>query len=321
MILMYFIVAVVIILLAILLINTYYLKVVHVNSQENHILRGLKGKYDAIALGSAYCRYGIDFSKTNVNGYNFGYASQFFYYTDIMLKYIAPKCLNSGGTVYIIIADLVFASVGKKELNYKGMMRFLPYRVLDKEHSLGEYIKSNYPAFFNISVYKDSIKFFIKSLIGKENLGNEYETLMVNPLSEAEVEKAAINRCLSWCDQFNLANTKNSDFSPKLLAEFKKTQYLLTSMISFCIENGYNPILVITPVSDIMNNHLGSNFINNILINNINDSNIFNIPVYNYLHDSRFKSFQLYFRNADFLNIFGRKLFTEILLHDSLNKP
>lgn len=84
-----FILIVTVNLILLLVVNYYYTHVVVRNTQEYHIKQVEQGQWDALAFGSAYCRFGIDFSGTDMNGYNLGFASQFFYYTDKMLR---QKC-------------------------------------------------------------------------------------------------------------------------------------------------------------------------------------------------------------------------------------
>lgn len=74
-----FILIVTVNLILLLVVNYYYTHVVVRNTQEYHIKQVEQGQWDALAFGSAYCRFGIDFSGTDMNGYNLGFASQFFY--------------------------------------------------------------------------------------------------------------------------------------------------------------------------------------------------------------------------------------------------
>ena len=73
-----FILIVTVNLILLLVVNYYYTHVVVRNTQEYHIKQVEQGQWDALAFGSAYCRFGIDFSGTDMNGYNLGFASQFY---------------------------------------------------------------------------------------------------------------------------------------------------------------------------------------------------------------------------------------------------
>mgnify|MGYP000724193800 CR=1 FL=1 len=57
-----FILIVTVNLILLLVVNYYYTHVVVRNTQEYHIKQVEQGQWDALAFGSAYCRFGIDFS-------------------------------------------------------------------------------------------------------------------------------------------------------------------------------------------------------------------------------------------------------------------
>lgn len=295
-----------------LFLNEYYLRVAGDNTQEFHMRKGEKGgPYDAIAFGSAYCRYGLDFEGSGVNGYNFGYASQFFYYTNLMLHQYAKTC-RKGGIVYLIIADLVFANEGKGIYGSDQYIKFIHKDILGNEYSFSSFIKARFPLFFTPRVATRCIK----SLLGIR-IPSQFELLQFNKLTEIEVAAEANKRCQSWCRQFGLIDTL-SDAIPEALEEtFIKTRQILTDMIQFCLDEDLKPVLVVTPVSKIMNDRLSDSFINRVLFDNINKANKQQVPFLNYLRDKRFEDSSLYYNNADFLNLRGRKMFTECLVSDT----
>lgn len=302
-------------LLVLLLLNEYYYWVVCAFTQDYHMRKGEKGgPYEAIAFGSAYCRYGLDFSGTDVKGYNYGYSSQFFHYTNLMLHQYAKTC-KKGGVVYLIIADLVFAKEGKGLYGAEEYVKFLDKSTLGEEYSAGRYIRSRFPVFINPRLVVSCVKRFcgIKPT-------DSYKSLENNSLAESEVIMEAEKRCNSWCRQFGLLNTIGNSIPEELDDVFKKTRQILTDMIQFCLDNGLKPILVVTPVSKIMNDRLGDDFIKRVLFNNISKANIQKVPMMNYLRDERFGDYHLYHNNADFLNARGRRLFTKVLVEDTYKK-
>lgn len=296
--------------LLLLLLNEYYFHIVIRNTQEHKILRGLKGKYDCVAFGSSYGLYGISFPEKS-NGFNFCLGGQFFYYTDKMLREYVPQCLNSGGTVYLIIADLVFAEVGK------GLYRPERYPLILSKNSLGEeYLFLNYSRMrFPILFYPYVLKRITKTLLF--GVDNSYETLRKNELTYEQTFQQAQQRCASWCRQFHLKDTLSDQISHDLEDKFAKTREILTGMIQFCLDRGYKPVLVVTPVSKAMNGCLSDKFVQKVLFNNIEIANIHKIPFLNYLRDERFQDISLYANKSDYLNARGRKLFTEVLIKDT----
>lgn len=294
------------------LLNEYYYRIAGDYTQDFHMRKGEKGgPYDAISFGSAYCRFGLDFSDCEIRGYNFGYGSQFFYYTNLMLHQYAKTC-KKGGVVYLIIADLVFAKVGKGIYGSDEYIKFLDKDLLGDEYSSKAYIKSRFPVLFNPRLVTRCVKKMLRM-----TKPTEFETLESNRLSEKQVEEEADKRCKSWCRQFDLSDTVGGNTHKELEDTFVETRRILTSMIQFCLDSGLKPVLVVTPVSKNMNVRLSDAFINRMLFDNIRIANKQHVPLMNYLRDERFSDYTLYYNNADFLNARGRKLFTEVLVSDT----
>lgn len=299
-----------ILILFLLALNEYYFYVVLSHTQELQILKGKKGRnYSWIAFGSSYCRYGLA-SGENLSGSNFGVAAQFFYYTDKMLREYAESCLKKNGTVFLIIADLVFAEVGQGLYEAARYQLLLSKKTLGDEFSAWTYLKLRYPLIFNPKKIKNLLYYLVK---GK----NDEYSLSTNKLTEEQALFAARKRCKDWCEQFGLYDTFSKEIPSELEETFSKTREILTGMIQFCLEKGFKPVLVVTPVSEIMNSQLGDDFIKKVLYDNISLANKQQVPLLDYLRDERFKDISLYHNNADFLNAKGRKIFTEVLLKDA----
>lgn len=295
-------------------LNWYYLKIVLKYSQENKIIEGKKGLYKSIAFGSSYCRFGLEDRKGN-EFFNFGYSAQFFYYTEKMLREYTPQCLEKGGVVYLIIADLVFAEVGKGLYCEHAMQRILSKESLGDEYSFWKLIKYRYLPLLAPELLKKTVLHLAKMRFMRDE--DPYLRITDNELNEADIQKLAQNRCRDWCEQFGLSNTSSTDITDDLEMNFKKTRDILTGMIQFCLDNGYKPVLVVAPISDIMRKELGVSFMKKVLYDNICLANIQHVPFLNYLDDDRFSSYKLYNNNADFLNVTGRGLFTNVLLADT----
>lgn len=299
------------VLLVLLAANEVYFRFVLSHVQEQQIYYGRRGKYDIVAFGSTYCRYGIEF-PSDVNGFNFGFSGQFFYYTDKMLRDFIPHCLNPGGTVLIIIADLVFAEVGKGLYGPERYPLFLSKISLGQEYSTYKFAKMRFPIIFHPVLLIRLFKYFAKVILNKNH--SEFDTLTKNALTEEQVVVEARKRCDSWCKQFRLKDTISDDIDPKLEIVFSKTRKILTSMIQYCLDRGFKPVLVVTPVSKAMTKCLSDAFLQKVLFDNINMANIQNVPFWNFLKDPRFQDVSLYANNADCLNVTGRRIFTKCLV-------
>lgn len=294
------------------LLNEYYYNIVLRNTQEHQIMRGRKKKnLDWISFGSSYCRYGLSSGEDEV-GFNFGVAAQFLYYSDKMLREYATSCLKNKGNVYLFIADLVFAEVGRGWYGAERYNELLKKKTLGDEFSYKKRLLLRFP----LLVHPRNIKRLLRYIIKGDQ--NQYSTLRYNELSEKEVHDQAAKRCSDWCRQFGLKDTISNDLSDELLKKFANTRKILTGMIQYCLDNDFKPILVVTPVSKIMREHIGNDFIQKVLYDNIKMSNKQNVPFMDYHEDPEFDDSSLYCNNADFLNARGRELFTKKLLNDTL---
>lgn len=298
--------------IVVLLLNEYYYNIVLRNTQEHQIMRGRKKKnLNWISFGSSYCRYGLSSGEDEV-GFNFGVAAQFLYYSDKMLREYATSCLKNKGNVYLIIAYLVFAEVGRGWYGVQRYNELLKKKTLGDDYSYKQRLLLRFPLLAHPRNIKRLLRYIIK---GDQN---QYSTLRYNELSEKEVHAQAAKRCSDWCRQFGLKDTISNDLSDELLKKFANTRKILTGMIQYCLDNDFKPILVVTPVSKIMREHLGKEFTQVVLYDNIKMSNKQNVPFMDYLEDPEFDDSSLYCNNADFLNARGRELFTKKLLNDTL---
>lgn len=293
-----------------IIINEFYLRRV-ISDSEIFFIRNVKKekKYDYLSFGSSYCRYGLDLR--DYNGYNLGMSGQFFYYTDKLLRYYAPLCLKEKGTVFLIIADLVFAEPGKGQLYPERYLSILPPHYLEDEYSFWKYLKHfRLALFFQPKRFLSILRYFIRGA------KNNYDHTYTNPYSKEQTVIASKERCNAWIKQFGLKDTQSQDVPDNLEKKFEQTRRLLTNMIQFCLNNNYKVYLVVTPLSKIMCSFLSDSFLKRVLYDNIRQANVQNVPVLDYLKDERFSDYTLYDKSGDCLNTKGREMFTKVLLED-----
>lgn len=284
------------------------------DSQEAHILRAKKGRWDMVCFGSSYCRYAFDFEDTGVNGYNLGFVAQFFYYTKKMLQCYSPF-FRKNCYVILVIVNLVFAREGRNE--YGGAnkyRRILNRKSLGDDFSLVKYICSLFPLLENPKCIKHLLKLLFYKIVYKNPLPSP-ENVDFNPHTINQVKNDALQRCAGWCGLFGLKDTLSSDIPDDMSDIFKKTQEMLTGMIQYCLENGYKPVLVVTPVSRHLNDLFSDEFLEKVLYENIREANMQGVPFLDYLKDERFQD-EKYYLNADCLNHEGRRKFTKIVIED-----
>lgn len=303
---------IVLILAAFVGLNAYYLYVVQANSQEQLIRKGKSGTWDYVAIGSTYGRFGIDFQKIGINGWNFCFGPQFLYYTYKILQEYSTS-FKKGCIVVVVLPDLVFASDGKYD--YDGISRYrriLGKQSLGHDYSLFHRLLAEMPLLFGRN--KRRIIKKIVFHICRRPLPNIMEGSK-NTNNDEELELLAERRCQEWCQQFGLTDTKSSNIPPNLSSQFEESIALLKSITKFCLDNEYRPILCVPPLSHFLNEKTSYEFFKKILYDNIEAANITKTPVLDYREDPRFQDGQ-YYLNTDFLNTTGRGLFTRVLIQD-----
>lgn len=296
------------------LANWLYKVLVLRYTQEYQIKKGAQQKraYDIVSFGSSYARYGFDFAECGVEGCNFGVMPQFLYYTSKMVLNYVSRC-KPGAYIIIVLPDLVFGEPGKGKYGAERYALLLSKEVQGDEYSLyKELFVKRFPL---LKPTLSNLKKCIKDIrrIPKEN--REYN-LMHNELSEKLVDKAAQRRCIDWIKEFHLKDTQSDIIPIELEEKMAESRQILTDIIELCLSKGLKPVLVVTPVSGIMNTHLSDAFMKKVLYDNIDMANKQNVPVLDYMRDERFADADYYCNSADLLNKTGRRMFTNIVVKD-----
>ena len=98
---------------------------------------------------------------------------------------------------------------------------------------------------------------------------------------------------------------------------FDYTTGILKSMISWCQERGYRPIIVNLPVSSEMENAFSKEFLDAFYFDNVKKSG--NVPFIDLQSDSRLSDYLLYLDSCR-LNHAGREIVTRILMREATKK-
>lgn len=289
-------------------INYYYTEVVLWGSQANNILRAKKGKWDVVTLGSTMCKYAFDFKDSGVDGFNFGYAAQFFYYTDITLRSYS-KYFNKGCWVVITCPNLVFAEPGKGVYFSPEMMKMFSKESLGDEYNFRKYITDvKYPIFFHPTLLLNVFRYMLTSKPVSDF------TITGNPLDAEGMKKNAEAIYGSWDRNFHIEQMASENRPDEMERKINHSRELLSGMIQYCLNNGFRPVLAVTPISKALDQYIYREK-EKILFDNIRLANKQQVPVLNYLQDERFEDDSLYL-NSFKLNATGRKRLTDILLND-----
>ena len=261
---------------------------------------------EIVNTGSSYAKYAFDYSETALKGFNFGLQPQSLSYDFKILKQYAPN-LKKKCIVQIVLPNLVFGFLDYENDNANTKY----YHFLDTK-AIINYSKFKYLTriVFPIISARSSVRYIVKDVLKDDSYNQS-----VNAMTKDQVEKQALNRVEGWKKQFDLNSTVTCNYPDKLKNIFDDTTELVGNMIEYCLKNDFKPVLIIPPTSEIINNMLSKEFIEDVLYSNIIKSNKKCVPVLDYLYDKRFQDYKLY-QNADFLNKIGRERFTKVVIDD-----
>lgn len=264
-------------------------------------------KYDIINIGSNSARF--SFFYENINGINLSAGTQDLYMDLCMLKYY-KNIINKGA--YILISLCPFSSITeyltpqKRGFNYYKKFYNIEWCRNSEERNIKRKTikRLKYPLIYN---FKESIK----ALIIDSKLNNQIEIAEMFMMYPELVADA--NQWIKiWKKEFDIEDL-NAPLNETLIEARKKSISMLRSIIDYCIEQEYKPIIVLPPLQKELSK-LFTDEIKEIYVDSfIKEINDYNLPILDYMKDERFSDSNL-FINTLLMNLRGRKLFTNEIL-------
>lgn len=261
--------------------------------------------YEVVNLGSNPARYA--FMYDSVLGQNWSTGTQSLNYDFRILKYY-HSYLKRGGIV--IIPLVVFSSCYADELTidpdyHIKFNRILPSSLWYKNGSKFR-IGMRYPLLLHplrglLSLLRDSEK-------------DLSHMAAYQPLEQKELVRDAGFWIDGWKNEFDITDL-NAPLSPDNIARRQANVKILCEMIDFCLERQLKPVLLVPPMTCYLSSGFSDIFRENYIYSFVREVNIRNIPFMDYMKDKRFGDPELYF-NSFFLNVKGRKSFTQQVLKD-----
>lgn len=255
---------------------------------------------ELINLGSTYAYYGLEYSEKKIKAFNMALIPQYLYYDNEMLhKY--SKNLKSGAFVLMVLPNFVFCVDGEK-VGYQNDEYYLflkPWEIA--EFQMKKYIKIRWKAIW-------------EPIFHEKKKRNQKWTGYVATTEEKKGH--ASRRIADWEKNIGIRNTENFEITKELQDRIEKNILLVVEMIAFCEEIDLNPVLVLMPTSDIMQDLLQKNLLNKCLFTPVRKIlEETKVTILDYSEDMEFSDEGLYL-NSDCLNEQGRILFTEKVLRD-----
>ena len=264
--------------------------------------------YEVVNLGSNPARFAFFYEK--VLGQNWSTGTQGLDMDLEILKYFHSYIKKNG---YVLIPIVPFSSISSylkledAPLNY--LAKFVsildPYQVRRflKIRKISLWMR--YPLLYNLRAFR--------YLIFDEEKDRRLETTE-QPMETIDLMMDAEYWMKTWKDEFNI---KNLEFplSEELQECRKQSIGDLQSIIDFCKKRQLKPVLIIPPMSEFLSCKFSANMREIYVYSFVKQLNLEDAIFLDYWNDKRFSASSLYF-NSFFLNLKGRKKFTQIVLTD-----
>lgn len=303
----------------VLLLNKLYLKTNHWKNQflfvKNFISNvgyrdNLVRNFEIVNLGSNPALFG--FFYENINGQNWATGSQGFPMDFEILKYY-HSYIKEGG--YVLIPIMPFSSISNfletcknywSDNYYMKFIKILDYSQAKKIKNFYKIqLKMRYPVFFNPKL----IYFIFHDVLPDNRL-----LIADQNMQAAELEYDAKRWIKSWMKEFSV--TKYEDFwGEKFIKFYESGVKNLSEMIDYCLYRNLKPVIITIPISSYLAKEFTSEFRQKMITDFIKMANVKNVKFLDYMFDERFSKPEL-FNGSFFLNLSGRKVFTNQVLKD-----
>jgi len=261
-------------------------------------------------LGSTYSMYAFNsYEQLKLNAFNFALDAQSLEIDNVILKKYSSKLSKSAVVILGLGACVPFYRYDM--VNDKTKYYDIFNRDEIPNYSVLSFIRSK--LLLSLSKVKSMISVWIK-MNEKQDVTDGYPSY----ISSEQREKNMKSMADCWIKLFNLKNLKEEDHSAVNFANKQYNTKLLRSMLEYCIENNWKPVITIPPFSKDLNSHFGDSFINSVLMDMINEAKDgMDIPVMDYRTSPDFQSDYTSFVDGGFrLSKSGSKKFTKKLFSD-----
>lgn len=301
---MYLLVGLVLLCFALFVLNAIYIRTPYYQNQVRPIKKfqdGVPDNLDIMNTGSNYAYFAIDWTLIDVAGFSLASGSQSLAWDERLWKKYRSR-VKKGGLALFVLADLVFLlseyPSAKSDRRYYFFMkpkeiprytcwRALRYRYLPILENWRNVIRCVY---------------------------HRGEVFVEKKSSLAYTERMSDERVTGWKREFDLPDLQRRESANQLQGVIVQTTALLRRMVEETRALGFRPVLMIPPVSAVLNRKVSFEFVDEVLYRPLREQ-FSDVPLLDYMSDERFQDYRLY-QNGDFMNAEGRKVFMPVLWHD-----
>lgn len=301
------------ILFSYLIINRLYLKT---NAYKNQLLpmtnicNGIPPKIKIVNFGSTYTMYAFNaYEDLKINGFSFAMDAQSLEIDNILLRKYANHIENGATVIFGLAACVPFYRY--KMTSNKGMYYKLLSRKEIPMYSIRQAIKYAFPIGIKS---RRRLKALLLDEEMKKNIVDSFPKTCLNDEAQYNMKELVDG----WIKMFRLKDLKDSFYGEENKKNLAYNTKLIHEMVSFCKQKNWNPVFVITPFSEILNQYFGDDFIKSGLYHMIEPAvKDFNIPVYDYRKHKAFQKDKASFIDGGFrMSKYGSIKFMRLLMND-----
>lgn len=263
-----------------------------------------------VNFGSTYAMYAFNcYDDLKLNAFNFALDAQSLEMDDKLLRKYSSK-IAPGATVIFGLAACVtyyrYSMVSDKSRYYEFLTKSdIP------DYSIVKALRCRFP----LSLRR--LKSFIAAIVK----GQDVKTIYSDYPSQVTQEKMVANMrgmADGWINLFHLKDLQQEDTGVTNLENKTFNTSLLRTMFEYCLNKGWNPVVVIPPFSDILNQYFGEDFIASSLNDMISQARRnLNVEVLDYrMHPAFQQDYGLFLDGGFRLNKRGSEKFVKLVLRD-----
>lgn len=267
----------------------------------------LKQGAEILCVGSTPAKNAIDFSATDVKGYNLAVAPETIFYDFQVLKNYHSYLMKGGHVLFVLCPFTFLKDFYRNEYGSKSYLNIRYYPILHRAmiDTFDPQIYHEWVEDPIISVKKDwkrFIKLWIKTMLKREEVVHT-----TNPDTPAASQELCKTRVKNWMREFHMHDLDPNHIPEETENALRGNIRIFQDMKVFIEERGYEATIVIPPFPKEMTELLPMNLVQHTLFEPVKQTGI---PYISFYGNEEWLSREFYYHGF-LLNKSGRDLFTK----------